>query len=129
MHTRHTSLIDLTRHQHPSRRVTPNPLPLPYGFTRRRVAFFGDFSSANRQVGRGMASLPLVELACSKCNSNDGVTVVFPAPSFTGGLTNFKIKLREGAGWLQDPKNSLTEWAPPSKCAFIEVLSGLSSGA
>ena len=38
----------------------------------------------------------------------------------------FDIALTETSGWLEDSKNSLVKWSPPSQCTFIEVLSGLS---
>jgi len=47
--------------------------------------------------------------------------------SFSGTTTDFKLSMIETAGWLLDPKNTLSTWSPPSKCEFIEVLSGLTS--
>jgi hypothetical protein len=95
-------------------------------------SFHGDFSPAKRNTGAQAGSssgLHLVELYCAKCNVNRGVTLAFPAskaPSFTGAAHAFSLSLLEGAGWVEDPKNTLKPWRPPTQCTFIEVLSGLS---
>jgi len=90
-------------------------------------SFSGDFSSGNLN-----SDLNIVELFCSKCNLNKGVRLVLPLSatsqgSFSGTTTDFKLSMIETAGWLLDPKNTLSTWSPPSKCEFIEVLSGLTS--
>lgn len=94
-------------------------------------SFHGDFDAQNMNPGIFKSSgLHLVEMHCAKCNLNKGVTIAFPAAkasSFTGTAAAFSIALLETGGWLLDPKNTLVSWATPSKCEFIEVLSGLSS--
>lgn len=93
-------------------------------------SFHGDFSAGKLNTGLDSSGLHLVELYCATCNVNRGVTLAFPAKAtaaFTGAATSYSITLTESAGWLQDPKNTLVSWFKPSKCQFIEVLSGLSS--
>jgi len=90
-------------------------------------SFSGDFSAGNLN-----SDLNLIELHCSKCNTNKGVTLVFPLSAtsqgaFTGVTTKFSVGMEEGKGWLLDSKNTLVAWAPPTRCEFIEVISGLSS--
>ncbi len=87
-------------------------------------SFSGDFSSNNLN-----SDLYLVELYCSQCATNTGVTISFPlsATSFDGSTKSFSISMLETAGWLQDPENTLMTWNAPTKCSFIEVLSGLTS--
>ena len=86
-------------------------------------SFSGDFSSSN------LNSNPyLVELYCSKCATNTGVTISYPlsATSFDGSTKSFSISMKEDGGWLRDPENTLTTtWTAPKKCDFVEVLSGL----
>jgi len=92
-------------------------------------AFSGDFSKTN---GEGTS---LVVLECAECPGpkRKGVKLVFPisasstAKAFTGSTTDFTVSLTEGAGWLKDPQNSLTQWEAPIKCDFIKVLSRLSA--
>ena len=78
------------------------------------------------------SGLHLVEIHCAACNVNRGVTLAFPLQSapgrgFTGAATRFSVPLRETAGWVEDPKNTLSRWAPPTQCTFIEVISGITS--
>lgn len=85
----------------------------------------GDFSKGNENFGAY-----LVELSCTQCNVNAGVTISFPLNAVRGGFDgkdkSISLTLHEKAGWLKDPKNSLKQWKAPTKCEFIEVLSGLS---
>ena len=85
-------------------------------------SFSGDFSSANMNDGTY-----LVELYCSKCATNTGVTIGYPlsATSFDGSTKTFSISMKEDGGWLRDPENTLNAWTVPTRCDFIEVLSGL----
>lgn len=73
----------------------------------------------------------LVELECATCDVNRGTTLAFPLAAvksdFDGSTTTFKLPLDETLGWLKDPENELRAWHPPTKCEFIEVLSGLSA--
>lgn len=87
-------------------------------------SFSGDFSISNLN-----SDLYLVELYCSQCATNTGITISYPlsATSFTGTTKTFSISMLETAGWLQDPENTLLSWSAPTKCQFIEVLSGLTS--
>ncbi len=85
-------------------------------------ALAGDLSTPS-------AAHNLVELECATCATNAGVTLAFPlanASAFDGSTTKFSISLDETAGWLKDPKNTLLAWGAPTKCDFVEVLSGLS---
>lgn len=93
-------------------------------------SFHGDFSADKLNTGVGSADLHLVVLHCAKCDTNRGVTIAFPlkkAKAFTGTTAAYSLSLKEGAGWVKSPKNSLTPWQPPTKCEFIELLSGLTS--
>mmetsp|Transcript_9219 Transcript_9219/g.18674 ORF Transcript_9219/g.18674 Transcript_9219/m.18674 type:complete len:358 (-) Transcript_9219:65-1138(-) len=85
-------------------------------------SFSGDFSAANLN-----SDSYLVELHCSKCAINSGVTISYPlsATSFDGSTKTFSISMKEDGGWLKDPENTLKVWSVPTKCDFIEVLSGL----
>jgi hypothetical protein len=47
--------------------------------------------------------------------------------AFNGDAVTFSVSLVESKGWLKDPQNALAQWAPPSKCDMIQVLSRLSS--
>ena len=46
---------------------------------------------------------------------------------FDGNTSSFSIPLTEHSGWLKDPKNTLKDWVIPTKCEFIQMLSGISS--
>jgi len=89
-------------------------------------SFSGDFSSSNLNTDTN-----LVVIECNQCKVNSKVTIAFPLKSaggFTGGSgKKFSISLKETSGWLIDPENTLTAWSAPTKCEFIEVLSGMSS--
>jgi hypothetical protein len=90
-------------------------------------SFSGDFSADNLND-----DTKLVELFCSSCKVNTGITIAYPlsSTSFNGSTKTFKIPLLETAGWLQDPENTLAHlhpWNPPTRCQFIEVLSSISS--
>ncbi len=90
-------------------------------------SFGGDFSEQYQNRG---GKLNLVEITCDKCNVNRGVRIGFPldtAGGFNGSTKKFSLTLTEASGWKLDPKNTLYEWKPISKCAFIEVLSAISS--
>lgn len=92
-------------------------------------SFSGDFSRTN-----GDAHVVVFE--CSSCVGpvGPGITLAFPARAlqlaagpFSGAATVFSLPLRENAGWLKDPQNSLVSWRPPTKCDLIQVLSRLSA--
>ncbi|CAN0198904.1 unnamed protein product, partial [Scytosiphon promiscuus] len=73
-------------------------------------SFSGTFSTGNFNGD----SLPLVELYCSACARNTGVTLAFPlsaAGGFAGGGAgvSFSIPLSETGGWLKDPENTLKQ--------------------
>ena len=88
-------------------------------------SFHGDFSVEKLNTGIGSSSLHLVEIFCASCDVNKGVTIAFPlakTKAFTGATTSYSLSLRETAGWVKDPKNSLVTWSTPSRCDFIEVL-------
>lgn len=88
--------------------------------------FSGDFSPENLNFG---GNLRLVEMVCSTCNYNRGVTIGFPLNSqelFKHGITKFNIPLLESAGWVKDPKNVLLPWSQVSKCEFLEIISNIS---
>jgi hypothetical protein len=94
-------------------------------------SFQGDYSPERLNTGAPLGGgLHLVYLECGKCNLNKGVRLAFPMSAtesgFSGTATMFDIALTETSGWLEDSKNSLVKWSPPSQCTFIEVLSGLS---
>mmetsp|Transcript_28393 Transcript_28393/g.56748 ORF Transcript_28393/g.56748 Transcript_28393/m.56748 type:complete len:366 (-) Transcript_28393:46-1143(-) len=87
-------------------------------------SFSGDFSASNLN-----SDTYLVKLFCSQCETNKGVTIGFPlsATSFDGSTKTFSISMLETAGWERDPENTLNAWTTPTKCDFVEVLSGLTS--
>jgi len=86
----------------------------------------GDFDPSNLN-----SNVFLVQLYCALCSANTGMTIVFPLSSvvgeFQGRDQRFQLVLTESSGWLKDPKNTLQVWQPPSKCEFIQMLSGLTS--
>lgn len=96
------------------------------------AAFSGDFSALNDNAY-------LVQLDCADCIGpvGKGITLAYPlskalreAPSsFKDGSmeVTFSLELLETSGWLKDTQNTLIEWAPPSQCDIIQVLSRLSS--
>jgi hypothetical protein len=84
--------------------------------------FSGDFGSETALN----AALHLVEFHCSRCNGHKGRLLAFPFDplvhsSFSTGPIRVSIDLHEGAGWTKDPKDSLQNWLPPTKCEMIEV--------
>mmetsp|Transcript_14714 Transcript_14714/g.18816 ORF Transcript_14714/g.18816 Transcript_14714/m.18816 type:complete len:377 (-) Transcript_14714:136-1266(-) len=87
-------------------------------------AHAGDFSSGNMN-----SNVHLVEMHCAKCAVNTGVTISFPLSAVSGGFAGsdktFSLVLNEKSGWLKDPENTLKTWSAPTKCEFIELLSGL----
>ena len=90
-------------------------------------SFGGDFSEEFQNKGR---KLNLVEITCDRCNVNRGQRIGFPldnAGGFDGNAKTFSLGLTETSGWIMDPKSTLLSWTPISKCAFIEVLSTISS--
>ena len=90
-------------------------------------SFGGDFSEGFRNQPD---KLNLVEITCAKCSINKGETIGFPLHAtdrFDGRTTTFTLPLTELSGWVRDPKNTLHEWKPITKCKFIEILSGISS--
>jgi hypothetical protein len=89
-------------------------------------SFAGDFS-ANSAL---QTPYNLIELWCSSCDNNKGVTLAQRYVPYNGGLQFFNFTLNEysTSGWFQDPKNGLvTVWPSPSQCTFINVLMGLTS--
>jgi len=93
-------------------------------------SFQGDFRNEKLNQGIDRSGLHLVEVHCAECNTNRGETIAFPLSSatpFTGSTTSYSIPLLESAGWIKDPKNSLLDWAAPTQCEFIEILSSISS--
>ena len=90
-------------------------------------SFGGDFS---QEMQNFPGKLNIVEITCDRCNMFKGITIGFPlakTSGFNGFTTSFSFELTESSGWLKDPKSSILEWKPPSKCDFIEVLSGISN--
>ena len=76
----------------------------------------------------------IVELECASCNGpvKQGITIAFPVSAlttgaFNGNPTKYSLALNEDYGWLIDPQNTLKSWSKPTKCQFIQVLSGLSA--
>jgi len=90
-------------------------------------SFAGDFSGDQHNHDRN--KINLVEILCAKCNVNKGVTIGYPlksATQFQGKIMHFSLDLTESSGWMKDPNNILHDWIAPTKCEFIEVLSGVS---
>ncbi|KAL3782533.1 LOW QUALITY PROTEIN: hypothetical protein HJC23_005207 [Cyclotella cryptica] len=94
-------------------------------------SFGSDCSGANNHwVDETFRPLNLVEIYCKSCDLFKGATIGFPLSAtdgFDGQLTNFTISMNETSGWRKDPQNILYEWTTPTKCSFIEVLSGITS--
>ena len=101
-------------------------------------SFSGDFTPDMMNFdGR----LNLVEIYCASCDLNKGTTIAFPLSSssstieaggggggFSGNTKSFVIPLNETSGWMKDPENVLIrDWPVPSKCEFVEMLSGITS--
>mmetsp|Transcript_32075 Transcript_32075/g.47181 ORF Transcript_32075/g.47181 Transcript_32075/m.47181 type:complete len:374 (+) Transcript_32075:214-1335(+) len=90
-------------------------------------SFSGDFSDDKFNFGGDMN---LVEIYCERCDLNKGVTIAYPLSStsgFSGSTKSFSLGMTENEGWLLDPENTLLEWTVPTKCDFIEVISGITS--
>lgn len=95
------------------------------------AAFSGDFSKLNADDSL------VVILECAECRGpvSQGITLGFsinslknsPNGLFDGTAKRISIPLREGAGWLKDPQNTLLEWTDASQCDIIQVLSRLSA--
>ncbi|KAL7551786.1 hypothetical protein ACHAWF_014978 [Thalassiosira exigua] len=94
-------------------------------------SFSGDYSGVNDHwVGDRHRPLNLVEIYCESCDLFKGVTIAFPlasAPKFDRRTAKYALTMTESSGWVQDPQNTLYEWTAPTRCSFIEVLSGISS--
>ncbi len=77
--------------------------------------FAGDLKQMNQGVN-------LVELECSRCGYNNGITMGYPIPTnpIKNNMASFKIELTETANWLTQDTTT------PTKCEFIQVLSQLS---
>jgi len=98
--------------------------------------FGGEFTPDNYNKGKvkfvdkGEEELHMVEIHCQKCRLDTGVTIAYPlskTTGFDGNTKKFAIVMTETSGWLKDPENTLLKWTPPTKCEFIEILSGISS--
>lgn len=90
-------------------------------------SFSGNYSTEKLQVGD---KLNLVEIECKQCSLSHGERFGFPLKAtkgFHGNTSSFSIPLTENSGWLKDPKNTLKDWVIPTKCEFIQMLSGISS--
>mmetsp|Transcript_23772 Transcript_23772/g.34033 ORF Transcript_23772/g.34033 Transcript_23772/m.34033 type:complete len:387 (+) Transcript_23772:25-1185(+) len=94
-------------------------------------AFSGDFKALNA------GSTNVVELLCASCTGpvTGGVRLGFPLAALLqaspglllgGSAQTLTLPLREDAGWLKDPQNTLLPWSAPSQCELIQVLSRLS---
>ncbi len=99
-------------------------------------SFSGDFAPGNVHQ-----DAHVVYLECATCRSvpaardNSGrpgvrlgipVRVVFPRGLSLGQDVPVALNLTERAGWVEDSKDSLRAWVPPSRCTFLQVLSRLS---
>mmetsp|Transcript_9945 Transcript_9945/g.14069 ORF Transcript_9945/g.14069 Transcript_9945/m.14069 type:complete len:198 (+) Transcript_9945:722-1315(+) len=90
-------------------------------------SFAGDFSEDKRNMPD---KLNLVEITCAECALTQGITIGFPLRAigpFNGRTASYALTMTESSGWLKDPKNTLHAWKAPTKCEFIQVLSGISS--
>ena len=96
-------------------------------------SYSGSFNPSNYNKLYNGNDLNLVEIFCSQCNLNLGVTLAFPllktiSGLFNGLTTQYSLPLNEKAGWVKDPKNELIkDWQQPTKCEFIEVLCGITT--
>jgi hypothetical protein len=99
-------------------------------------SFAGDFAPANLHQ-----EAHVVYLECATCRSSPAAMdnsgrpgvrlgmpfhVVFPRGLSLGQDVQVALNLTERAGWVEDSKNTLRAWAPPSRCTFLQVLSRLS---
>jgi len=83
--------------------------------------FAGDMTQMNQGVN-------LVELECSRCGYNKGITLGYPMPlnnPMINNMASFKIELTETSIWQKITQDT-TSGHSPSKLEFIEVLSQLS---
>jgi hypothetical protein len=90
-------------------------------------SFGGNFALENQNQPQ---KLNLAEIFCERCNANQGERIGFPVAAtsrFEGKTTSFVLTLTETSGWLIDPKNTNHQWTKPTRCQFIEILSGISS--
>jgi hypothetical protein len=83
--------------------------------------FAGDLKQMNQGVN-------LVELECSRCGYNNGITLGYPMPTnpMINNMASFKIELTETSIWQKITQDTTTSSKGPSKCEFIQVLSQLS---
>ena len=87
--------------------------------------FAGDMKQMNQGVN-------LVELECSRCGYNNGITLGYPIPAnqIKNNMASFKIGLTETSIWQKvnqyAPTSTTSINRGPSKCEFIQVLSQLS---
>lgn len=83
--------------------------------------FAGDLKQMNQGVN-------LVELECSRCGYNKGITLGYPMPTnpIKNNMASFKIELTETSIWQKVNQYATTPHKGPSKCEFIQVLSQLS---
>jgi hypothetical protein len=82
--------------------------------------FAGDMKQMNQGVN-------LVELECSRCGYNKGITIGYPMPTnpMINNMASFKIELTETANWQKITQDT-TSGHSLSKREFIQVLSQLS---
>lgn len=93
-------------------------------------SFGGDYSGVkDHWIDDQFHPLNLVEIHCESCDLFKGVTIAYPLSKthFDGDTTRYSLTMTESSGWLKDPQNTLFEWEVPSRCSFIEVLSGITS--
>ena len=83
--------------------------------------FAGDLKQMNQGVN-------IVEIECSRCGYNMGITLGYPMPTnpIINNMASFKIELTETSIWQKVPQDTTTSHKGPSKCEFIQVLSQLS---
>jgi hypothetical protein len=87
--------------------------------------FAGDLKQMNQGVN-------LVELECSRCGYNNGITLGYPMPTnpMINNMASFKIELTETSIWHKVSQDTTTPTSPinrnQTKCEFIQVLSQLS---
>lgn len=90
-------------------------------------SFGGDF---NKLVRKNTSKVNFIEIRCSKCRINKGLTIGYPlnlVESYNGSTQTFSISLTESSGWLKDPQNENLPWKTVSRCEFIQVLSGITN--
>ena len=93
------------------------------GFLRATLqGLSGDFTAQHENT-------PAIILECSRCDSGNGVRLAVWSQSsyiqWSGdNVAQLAIPLSPEA-WTQDPGSTLSAWAPPSTCAFVQVLAGV----